>query len=81
MMSSSFAQDVRVEAAAIISEGVERQQINDTANRIQAHGHKCDSISAVVPFALGTGYNVSCNDFTYNYDVVDKEGTWTVNID
>ncbi len=40
MMGSSFAQDVRVEAAAIISEGVERQQINDTANRIQGHGHK-----------------------------------------
>ena len=40
MMGSSFAQDVRVEAAAIISEGVERQQINDVANRIQGHGHK-----------------------------------------
>ena len=47
---------------------------------VNAHDYSCDSISAVDILMFSTGYDLSCNKFSYRYLVEDKGGKWIVTV-
>ena len=44
-------------------------------------GHRCDSLSGVVPHVFTSGYRVTCNDHRYAYSIDDRGGRWAVTPD
>lgn len=50
------------------------------AKMVKIYGYRCDSISAFRPLIFGTGYAISCNNFSYSYDVKDVGGRWVVTV-
>lgn len=79
--SPALAQSVPVEEGAHISGGLSRGLIDPTVALIEAHGWRCDSISAMTPFIMARGYSVDCNHFSYRYNIEDKGGNWEVSLD
>ena len=50
---------------------------------ISASGYACSSISNIrrfLPFSSHNGYTVSCNHFSYEYEVVDMGGNWQITV-
>ena len=44
------------------------------------YGYRCNSVSAVTPFAFSRGFHVYCNRWNYGYEVADKGGNWVVTL-
>jgi len=47
---------------------------------VRVSGYTCDSVDAVIPFALSEGSYVSCNGGRYSYDIANKGGNWIVTV-
>jgi len=75
---SSLAHSVTIEPDASIYKDVTRDQAISLAKYINAHGYSCNSISAVVPFAIKHGWYVTCNGYNYRFEVEDKGGKFIV---
>jgi hypothetical protein len=45
---------------------------------IRASGYDCQTISAMLPFALSEGYHVYCNNHRYSYELANHGGRWSV---
>ena len=77
---------IEIESDAIISDSF--REFRDTygvletlAKLIRLYGWKCDSISAASTFFFSAGFNVTCNQFRYSYEISDKGGIWVVELD
>lgn len=79
--SPAFAQSVPVEEDARICCGLSRGLIDPAVALIEAHGWRCDSISAMTPFLTARGFSVDCNHFSYRYNIEDRGGNWEVSLD
>jgi hypothetical protein len=51
------------------------------ARLIRAFGYDCQSVDAVLPYALSEGANVSCNHFRYMFEIENHGGRWSVKSD
>lgn len=77
----AFAKNVPIEKDAQIYAGVSGDVVTALAEAIQLYGYSCNSVSAVTPFAISRGYRVTCNNWTYAYEVEDKGGKIIVTVD
>lgn len=75
-------EDVRhlFEADFKINERLTEKNIVGVVGLVVFNGYKCDTLSAITPFAFGTGFYVYCNQYSYSYDVEDKGGNWVVTL-
>ena len=85
LLWSSVAQADRhtavvIESDAQIYKDVTHKQARALAGLIMIYGYRCDSISAVTPFAFSRGFHVYCNRWNYGYEVADKGGNWVVTL-
>jgi len=84
--NSAVAQQVTIEQGAMITgtSDVPRAKLLEVADpavgMIRASGYRCDSISAMRPFVFSVGFTVVCNGFRYEYDIEDRGGNWTVEL-
>ena len=77
---------IEIESDAIISDSF--LEFRDTyevlealAKLIRSYGWKCDSISVASTFVFSVGFNLTCNQFRYSYEISDKGGRWVVELD
>ena len=47
---------------------------------IRARGWRCDSLSAIQPFAFSRGFSITCNRYNYRYEFRDRGGRWIVEL-
>ncbi len=68
--------DVPLESDAIVYEKFKSDSrlLNLLVRLVKANNLRCDSISAVSPYALSPGFNLSCNQFRYSYEIEDEGG-------
>lgn len=64
-----------------LSGGVTHKQANAVATLVRLNGYSCDSISNIRPFVAKSGFTISCNNFSYEYEVEDIGGTWKVKVE
>ncbi|MCD9472928.1 hypothetical protein [Photobacterium phosphoreum] len=71
-----------IDSGAIINDKLKNnpELYNEVANLIRAYGYSCDSLSGLVPMIFSRGYTVSCNNFSYSYDIKDQGGNWVVTL-
>jgi hypothetical protein len=82
-MWPAMAQDipsVPVESDAVINKDVSLSVIGPAVGLIRAHGWRCDSVSALVPFIMSRGLSIKCNHFNYSYEIADRGGNWEVTL-
>ena len=79
--NTTHAQEPYIESGAEIYESVPRRAAIALAQLVQLYGWRCDSISAVTPFAFSHGFYVYCNNWRYSYEVEDRGGRWIVTVD
>lgn len=53
-------------------------QVNAAQAVIIRAGKRCDAVSGAVENGFTGGYRINCNDFRYNYDLVDNGSGWEV---
>jgi hypothetical protein len=77
----TYANAVPIESGARISRITNPQKLaNAAAALIEAHGWKCDSVSALIPFLTSRGFTITCNNYSYMYETEDKWGNWEVRL-
>jgi hypothetical protein len=54
--------------------------LDESAVLIRAAGYRCDSISRFRPMFGSRGFVLSCNDWSYKYEIEDRGGRWTVKL-
>lgn len=47
---------------------------------VRESGFSCASVSGARPALMSRGYVVTCNKFSYTYDIQDKGGNWMVTV-
>lgn len=47
---------------------------------VRDNGFSCTSVSAARPALMSRGYVLTCNKFSYTYDIQDKGGNWLVSV-
>ncbi len=62
-------------------ERVTMAQVKAAQKLIQIDGYKCDNVDEMLPFILGGGFYVYCNNWQYSYELEDKGGRWIVTVD
>lgn len=63
-----------------LSGGVTHKQANGVAVLVRLNGYSCDSISNIRPFVTKSGFTISCNNFSYEYEVEDVGGNFKVTV-
>lgn len=58
-----------------------RQLHTEIVELVRSSGYRCDSISALIKFNSSRGFNLTCNNYTYKYEIEDVGGRWKVTID
>jgi hypothetical protein len=83
LMMAVSASAYTIEKGAQIYGAVEgRMDIVDTLVKfVQAHGYRCDSVSAASDNLFSKGYTLKCNNYNYTYKILDKGGKWYVTVD
>lgn len=77
----SHAQDIPIEAGAVIGNQTPHSAAQAGARLVRAYGYRCDSISAFRPMIFSTGFVLHCNRYRYTYDIKDVGGHWRVYVD
>lgn len=62
-------------------EGVTQDQRDAAHAFIKLAGYRCDSISYMGNLIFKSGFQVTCNDSRYAYEIVDEGGRWVVRLD
>lgn len=80
---SNMAWALPVENDAVISDDLKGkpQLYNEIADLIRAYGYRCDSLSGLHEMVFSRGFSVTCNKFSYSYEIEDKGGRWVVTLD
>lgn len=53
---------------------------NTTKALIVASGYSCSSIDHISEHNFSYGYSVTCNNYRYSYEIVDRGGNWVVSV-
>ena len=72
-----------IESNAIISSAVNARSttiIPVLVEMVTASGWRCDSVSAAREMVFSRGYVLVCNQFSYEYEIIDKGGRWFVKV-
>jgi hypothetical protein len=71
-----------IESGSVINEQLNGQYavLEEMVQLVRASGYRCDSISAAIPMALSRGFKLTCNRFSYKYEIEDKGGRWRVTL-
>ena len=72
-----------IESNAIISKNVSSRAdtvIPALVGMVKAYGWRCDSVSAAREMVFSSGYVLICNQFSYEYEIIDKGGRWFVKV-
>ena len=71
-----------IESGAVINEQLKGQYevLEEMVQLVRASGHRCDSISAAIPMIFSRGFKLTCNRFSYKYEIEDKGGRWRVTV-
>ena len=79
---SGITHSLPVDRDAIINDDLKNKPelYNQVAKLIRAYGYRCDSLSGIHPMLLSRGFTVSCNNFSYSYEIKDKGGNWVVTL-
>ncbi|WP_336981853.1 MULTISPECIES: lysozyme inhibitor LprI family protein [unclassified Cedecea] len=48
---------------------------------VRQSSYKCDSVSSFVPMVLSNGFTLSCNKFSYKYEIKNNGGNISVSVD
>ncbi len=90
MTSVAVAKDVPIEPNAVMAPEMQeltdkgqiafQKMLNTSANLIRLNGWRCDSISAFTHFMFSRGFRLTCNGFSYRYEIQDRGGQWTVTL-
>ena len=69
---------IKMEQDAVLGDRITPAVIYPVVRYIRIFGYKCDSVSALRKFFRGRGFKVSCNRYSYSYEVEDRGGKWIV---
>ena len=53
---------------------------NDVSYLIKQAGYRCDTVSSVLKWFWGVGFNVNCNNHRYSYEIEDQGGNWVAKL-
>ena len=81
-MPQTKMHNTQIEPNALISDDLKGNQrvANEAAAVIRAHGYSCNSISVLTTHWFSRGFDVSCNNSTYTYEVYDEGGNWRAKV-
>lgn len=48
---------------------------------VRKSSYKCDTVSSFIPMVLSNGFTLSCNKFSYKYEIKNNGGNISVNVD
>ena len=73
--------NVPIEPAAAIDDDLRgnAKLLNELVKFVRENDYRCDTISAVRPFAGSHGFSLVCNRFGNRYEIEGKGGQWIVN--
>ena len=60
--------------------GTSKEHAIVAAELINAFGYRCNSVSSIRGALRGGGHIVHCNNYRYQYHIVDIGGRWTVKV-
>jgi hypothetical protein len=81
--STANPTDVPIESDAIMQEKYkdDSRLMNLLVRLVKANNFRCDSISSISAYAFSHGFNLSCNNFRYHYEIEDKGGHPVVKVE
>jgi hypothetical protein len=80
VIPEAYAQSIPIEPDAIINKDAPRAAIDPAVGMIRAKGWRCESVSAMIPFIMSRGFSLTCNRFSYKYEIEDRGGNWEVTL-
>lgn len=75
---NSSADVVKLENEKAIFKPLSNRQAQAAAKMVKHYGYSCDSISKFKPLILSDGFNLICNKWRYEYDLVNVGGKYIV---
>lgn len=66
---------------SMFSEGITDTQIKSAVDLVKAYGFTCNSVTSMTAHIWTTGFSLSCNNFSYTYNIEDVGGNWVVTVD
>ena len=57
----------------------DHQTVSGLVQLVHAKGYRCSSVVALIPFIFGGGYTLSCDAYSYQYDIEKLDETYDRN--